>query len=58
MRGHERLLEIGAHHGVVVEILDPVDERELGHLQETSSSSKPRSVRVRPQLDLFQTKKR
>ncbi|MDP2340572.1 MAG: hypothetical protein Q8O67_06425 [Deltaproteobacteria bacterium] len=56
MRGHERLLEIGAQHGVVVEILDPVDERELGHLNDPSSSSKPRSVRVRPQLDLFQAK--
>ncbi len=55
MRGHERLIEIGAHHGVVVEILDPVDEREFDHL--VDGSLKPRSVRVRPQLDLFQTKK-
>ena len=54
MRGHERLLEIGAHHGVVVEILDPVDDREL---TQPSSSKPPRSVRVRPQLDLFQQKK-
>lgn len=60
LRGHERLLEIGARHNVVVEILDPVDERELAQLADPSrqpAARPPRPLRVRPQLDLFQTKK-
>lgn len=56
MRGHERLLEIGARHSVIVEILDPVDERELTQI--AAASKPPPSVRVRPQLDLFQHKSR
>lgn len=55
-RGHERLLEVGAHHGVVVEILDPVDDRELQQAEQ-APQTKPKTLRVRPQLDLFQTKR-
>jgi len=53
-RGHERLLEVGAHHGVLVEILDPVDAREMQPALEPAKP--PRPLRVRPQLDLFQQK--
>lgn len=56
-RGHERLLEVGARHGVIVEILDPVDDRELQAVHEPSSTKLPKVLRVRPQLDLFQQKK-
>ncbi len=55
-RGHERLLAIGARHGVVVEILDPVDAAEA--VRSTPSppapppAPRPRA-RNRPQLELF-----
>ncbi len=57
-RGHERLIEVGARHGVIVEVLDPVDDRELQALHEPTSTKAPKQLRVRPQLDLFQQKKR
>jgi len=62
-RGHERLIEVGARHGVLVEILDPVDDDELSrsleraeqlHARDQHASKAPgKPVRLRPQLDLF-----
>lgn len=52
-RGHERLIEVGAAHGVLVEILDPVDDKELATHEKAPA---PRSLRVRPQLDLFSSR--
>ncbi len=56
-RGHERLLEVGAKHGVVVEILDPVDDEELSRSMQRASQLQARQthkpLRLRPQLDLF-----
>ncbi len=58
-RGHERLIEVGARHGVLVEILDPVDDDELARSLERAqqhehSGTKPhKPLRLRPQLDLF-----
>lgn len=54
--GHERLIALGARHGVVVEILDPVDAAEFARSAATAPSvppaAKPRA-RGRPQLELF-----
>lgn len=62
-RGHERLIEVGARHGVLVEILDPVDDDELSRSMERAeqlhsgdhraSKAPGKPVRLRPQLDLF-----
>lgn len=58
-RGHERLIEVGARHGVLVEILDPVDDDELARSLERAEHLHSREklpvkpVRLRPQLDLF-----
>lgn len=61
-RGHERLLEVGARHGVLVEILDPVDDEELHRSLERAEHASTRDAatkvpgrpqRLRPQLDLF-----
>jgi hypothetical protein len=59
-RGHDRLSEIGARHGVVVEILDPVDTAELARAEapapasRSASRSTPARPRApRPQLELF-----
>lgn len=62
-RGHERLLEIGAHHGVLVEILDPVDDDELArsmnrHATTGHTERHTRAPRLRPQLDLFAPQKK
>ena len=62
-RGHERLIEVGAHHGVVVEILDPVDDDELARSITRALAPGPQDrlakpVRLRPQLDLFATQKK
>lgn len=58
-RGHERLIEVGARHGVLVEILDPVDDDELARSLERAEHSHAhekgpaKPLRLRPQLDLF-----
>lgn len=61
-RGHERLIEIGARHGVLVEILDPVDDDELSRSMSRANHApierQARPVRLRPQLDLFATQKK
>lgn len=62
-RGHERLREIGARHGVAVDILDPVDAGEFlpaGPSAATTSApaSRVRASRPRPQLELFATGRR
>jgi hypothetical protein len=58
-RGHERLIEIGSRHGVVVEILDPVDAAELQHPEAAAPPARPRPTRSpRPQLELFQSRRR
>lgn len=61
-RGHERLIEVGARHGVLVEILDPVDDDELSRSMERAqhqSHKAPTSPpRLRPQLDLFAASKK
>jgi len=62
-RGHERLIEVGAHHGVIVEILDPVDDDELARsisraLAPGQQERPAKPVRLRPQLDLFATQKK
>jgi hypothetical protein len=64
--GHHRLLEAGARHGVVVDILDPVEEgedlsdvraekAEKAHAEE--KQPQPARVRRRPQLELFRKSK-
>lgn len=61
-RGHERLIEVGAQHGVLVEILDPVEDEELSRsISRALSSERERPTkpaRLRPQLDLFATQKK
>jgi hypothetical protein len=61
-RGHERLLEIGGRHGVIVEILDPVDTAELARAAPTAGAAStvaPRTrTRPRPQLELFGSRRR
>lgn len=61
-RGHERLIEVGARHGVVVEILDPVDDSELARSLERAERAGHEPTRgqkrLRPQLDLFAVAKR
>jgi hypothetical protein len=59
-RGHERLIATGARHGVVVEILDPVDAAEMNHdLAAPAPAPAPRQAgRARPQLDLFHSRRR
>lgn len=64
-RGHQRVIDAGARLGLVVDVLDPIDEaREAGRQEETSAadeSQKPRGRRrgrrERPQLDLFRARK-
>jgi hypothetical protein len=59
-RGHDRLAEIGARLGVVVDILDPVDVGEMQPSQPPTSSTPPRAraTRTRPQLELFAGRRR
>lgn len=62
-RGHERLIEVGSRHGVIVEILDPVDDGELARSLERAerpdhTDRRPGEKRLRPQLDLFAVAKR
>lgn len=64
-RGHERLIEVGAKYGVLVEILDPVDDAELArsmeraqHHEREHTKAQQKPLRLRPQLDLFAVSKR
>jgi hypothetical protein len=57
-RGHERLIETGARHGVIVEILDPVDADEMNRPVQPPPVTKAKPPRARPQLELFQTRRR
>jgi hypothetical protein len=58
--GHHRLIEAGARHGVVVDVLDPVTEGEdlTSHIPQSADADaekpkRPAKVRKRPQLELF-----
>jgi len=59
-RGHERLIEVGSRHGVIVEILDPVDAAELARAAapQPPSSSTTATRAPRPQLELFRSRSR
>jgi hypothetical protein len=56
-RGHERLIEVGARRGVIVEILDPVDAAELARAEAPPATATPphanKARGPRPQLELF-----
>lgn len=61
--GHHRLIEAGARHGIVVDILDPVVEGEdlTGHeaaeIEKPARAEKAPRIRRRPQLELFRKSK-
>ena len=61
-RGHERLNQVGAQHGIAVEILDPVDDDELSRsvsrALDTTRERPSKPALLRPQLDLFATPKK
>jgi hypothetical protein len=57
-RGHERIIEVGARHGVIVEILDPVDTAELARAAAPAAPTTSRARAPLPQLELFRGRAR
>lgn len=65
-RGHQRIIDAGARLGLVVDVLDPVDEAsdaaradepKAGAEAEGKPRGRRRGRRERPQLDLFRARK-